>query len=179
MRPIADVADQALVWHQTARLKRNFELRAGDEVVATLRFQRGTLADAEAANVRWTFKREGFWHRRVMIRLLGSDADSGAVQLSWRGGGTLALSDGRTIRLAAANVWRSEWIWAENQDAPLVRFKSRQGFMKLEGQVDVLGRGVKPDELALLVILGWYLIVLNAEDSAAASASTTVVTGSG
>lgn len=179
MRSLADVADQALVWHQTARLKRNFELRAGDEVVATLRFQRGTLADAEVANMRWTFKREGFWHRRVVIRLPGSDADSGAVQLSWRGGGTLALPDGRTVRLAAANVWRSEWIWGENHDAPLVRFESRQGFMRLEGHVDVLGRALKPEELALLVMLGWYLIVLNAEDSAAASASATVVAGGG
>jgi len=50
-------------------------LRAGDDLVATLRFQRGSLADAEAEGHHWTFKRQGFWQPRVTVRLAGSDAD--------------------------------------------------------------------------------------------------------
>ena len=49
----------------------------------------------------------------------------------------------------------SEWVWQE-KDQPLIRFKGRHG------------------ELPLLVLLGWYLILLYAEDAAAASSVATV-----
>ena len=57
MRAISEVASQELAWMQPAARKREHELRAGDELVGTLRFQRGTLADAESDAHHWTFKR--------------------------------------------------------------------------------------------------------------------------
>jgi len=41
MRPINEMTDRELLWVQPAALKWAHELRAGDEVVATLAFQRG------------------------------------------------------------------------------------------------------------------------------------------
>ena len=51
MRPIPEVADQPLRWTQPALLQRQYALCAGDEVVATLRWQQafGSLALAESA----------------------------------------------------------------------------------------------------------------------------------
>jgi hypothetical protein len=62
MKKINELAGGELVWVQLARLKQEFELRAGDDVIATLRWQRSSLAIAETADQSWTFKREGFWH---------------------------------------------------------------------------------------------------------------------
>ena len=93
-----------------------YELRAGQQLLATLRWQRKTLAEAESADARWTFKREVFWHPQVTIRTAGSDENA-----------------------------------ARGQQAP---------------------------GLGLLVVLGWYLILLYARDSAVASAISAGVVAS-
>ena len=173
MRPISEIAGQELLWVQPAARKREHELRAGDDVVATLRFQRGSLADAEAAGGHWTFKRQGFWHPRVTVRTAGSDTDIAVFQPRWVGGGTLEFPDGRTVRLSSANFWQSEWVWQDNEK-PLIRFKGRHGIVKARGAVELQPDAVASPDLAMLVLLGWYLILLHAEDSAAASSAASV-----
>ena len=173
MRPISETGDQELLWIQPAAGRREHELRAGDDVVATLRFQRGSLASAEADGHHWTFKRQGFWHPRVTVRVAGSDADIATFLPHWAGGGTLELNDGRTVRLGSANFWQSEWVWQE-KDQPLIRFKGRHGIVKAKGAAEILPAAAGLPEVPLLILLGWYLILLHAEDSAAASSGATV-----
>ncbi len=173
MRPLAEVATDELLWVQPAARKRAHELRAGNEVVATLTFQRGSLADAVAADGHWTFKRQGFWHPRVTARVAGSDTDLALFRPHWMGGGTLDFPDGRTIRLSSANLWQTEWVWQESELA-LVRFKGRHGLLKANGSVTIVPEALTRPDLALLVLLGWYLILLYAEDAAAASSAAGV-----
>ena len=168
MRPISEAAGEELLWIQPAARKRDHELRAGDDVVATLRFQRGSLADAEAAGAHWTFKRQGFWQPRVTVRTGESDADLAVFHPRWVGGGTLEFPDGRPVRLSSANFWQSEWVWQE-KEKPLIRFKGRHGFIKANGAVEIQPEAAAYPDLAMLVLLGWYLILLHAEDSAAAT----------
>ena len=177
MRPIAEVAGQELLWTQPS-LRREHELRAGDEVVASLRFQRGSLADAEAADGHWTFKRQGFWSPRVTVRTAGSETDLAVFHPRWIGGGTLEFPDGRAVRLSSANFWQSEWVWQDNEKA-LIRIKGRHGFIKANGAVEIQPEAVAYPDLAMLVLLGWYLILLHAEDSAAASSAASVAAVSG
>ena len=178
MRPLSEVAGQELLWVQPAVLKKQHELRAGNDVVATLTFQRGSLADAESADGHWTFKREGFWNPRVTARVAGSDTDIAVFRPRWMGGGTLEFPDGHAQHLSSANFWQSEWVWKETQE-PLIRFKGRQGFMKAKGQVEVAPEAAGRPDLAFLILLGWYLILLHAEDAAASTAAATVVSTSG
>ncbi|HXN00332.1 MAG TPA: hypothetical protein VN973_00395 [Candidatus Dormibacteraeota bacterium] len=178
MRPISEFAGQELLWIQPVVRKREHELRAGDDVVATLGFQRGSLADAQAAGGHWTFKRQGFWHPRVTVRTAGSDTDIAVFQPRWVGGGTLEFPDGRTVRLSSANFWQSEWLWQDNEK-PLIRFKGRHGIVKARGAVELEPDVVASPDLAMLVLLGWYLILLHAEDSAAASSAASVAAVSG
>ena len=178
MRPISEIAGQELLWVQPAVFSREHELRAGDDVVATLRFQRGSLADAEAAGGHLTFKRQGFWQPRVTVRTAGSDADLAVFHPRWVGGGALEFPDGRAVRLSSANFWQSEWLWQDNEK-PLIRFKGRHGLIKARGGVEIQPEAVALPDLAMLVLLGWYLILLHAEDSAAASSAASVAAVSG
>ena len=179
MRPLSEVASQELVWVQPAALKRGHELRAGDEVVATLVFQRGSLADAVAADGHWTFKRQGFWHPRVTVRVVGTDTDLAVFRPRWMGGGTLDLPSGKGIDLSPANLWQTQWAWKEGESTSVV-FKSRHGLIKSGAEVDVAEEGLNRPDLSLLILLGYYLILLYAEDVAATSAaSVTVISASG
>ena len=53
MRHISEVRDRELVWAQVGCRKPEYELWADDEIVATLRRQRGSLVVAESAGGRW------------------------------------------------------------------------------------------------------------------------------
>ena len=97
MKPIRGVAGQPLRWTQPTLLKREYELHAGDEVVATLRWQKtfGSLALAEAADGTWTFKRSGFLRPKITVRVPGSETEVAVFKPAWGGEGTLRLSAGR------------------------------------------------------------------------------------
>lgn len=154
-------------------MKQAFELRVSDEVVATLQFQRASLAAGETAEEQWTFKREGFWHPQVTVRVAGSDANVAVFKPAWTGGGTLELPQGRLLRFGAANFWHSQWDWSDPESKPLVHFKSHAGLLKMEGEVGIEPEAATQSDLPLLVVLGWYLLILFARDSAAASAGST------
>ncbi len=171
MRQIAQTAGEELLWVQPAARRREHELRAGDDVVATLGFQRGSLADAEVEGHHWTFKRQGFWQPRVTVRVAGSDADVAVFRPHWAGGGTLELADGRTADLRSANFWQSQWAW-QQKDQPLILFKGRYGIVKAKGAVEIQPGSAGLPDTPLLVLLGWYLILLHAEDSNAAAGSS-------
>jgi hypothetical protein len=170
VRTIADVASQELVWGQPARLQRVFELHASDDVVAVLRFDKASLASGETAWQKWTFQQEGFWRRQVTIRTPDSD-DAPVFKAAGMRGGALELSQGRLLHFGAANFWHSRWAWSDNESqAPLIHFKRRAGLLKIEGQVDIETKAVTYPELPLLVVLGWYLLIVFARNAAAAAA---------
>jgi hypothetical protein len=179
MRTIGELSGQELIWTQPARTKQAFELRAGDEVVGRLVFERSSLATGAAGAARWTFKREGFWHPQVTVRTTGSDVNAAVFKPSWGGGGTLELAPDRQVSFGSANFWHSQWDWRSADGKPLVHFKSHQGLLKMEGQVDIETDAASFPDLPLLVVLGWYLLILFARDAAAAGAAGAVAATAG
>ena len=179
MRPIVEVADLELVWVQPSMLHQDFELRAGDEVVATLVFHRSSLAEAATSGDRWTLKREGFWHPHVTVRVAGAEENICIFRPGWTGGGALDFPDGRSFRFGTANFWHTQWDWQRADGMDLVHFHNKQGFLKSGAAVDVISPplwrgstagGGEGELLSLLVVLGWYLLIMVGRDAAASSA---------
>ena len=164
---MADVAGEQLTWVQPARLHQAFELHASDDVVATLRFDKRSLATGETSNKRWTFNRQGFWRPSVTISVPDSDVTA-LFKPAWKGGGSLELPQGGALRFGAANFWRSQWEWSDGDANPLVHFKSNSRLMRTEGRVDIEAGARAVPELQLLVVLGWYLVILSSRDAAEA-----------
>jgi hypothetical protein len=81
MKRLAELMGRELKWTQPGAFKMNYELLAGDELAATLRFRSsfGSLATAESADGCWTFKRAGFFQTRVTIRVCGEEADIAVI----------------------------------------------------------------------------------------------------
>jgi hypothetical protein len=192
MRLIQEAADRELIWRQPSAFKMSYELRAGEEVVATLAWGKswGTLATAQTAEGAWTFKRSGFWQQRVGVRPIGSDHDVATFVPDWMGNGILTVEGERTFRWAGKGFWGLEKLWQEREGAPpLIGFK-RVGGLKTEArvllspvaaalpeiaQLDDLYVPLPPEELSapsvplvelpLLVTFGLYLMVLEAMDA--------------
>jgi hypothetical protein len=109
--------------------------------------------------------------------LAGTKDNVALFSPNWGGGGTLDIVGRQQLRFGSANFWHSQWDWLDAADKPLVHFKSRQGLLKLEGQVEIAADASPSPDVPMLVVLGWYLLVLFARDAAASSAGTVAVMG--
>ena len=167
MKSIRDVVGEDLFWAQTHALKHEYELRAGDGVVATLRWQKrfGSLALGEAAEGAWTFKRGGFLRPHVTIREANSGIEVARFEAGWLGGGTIELH-GVTLRFGTSNFWGSEQAWTNASDEHLIYFKDRSSLLKSRARVTIEPSAASTPELSLLVLLGWYVTILTAEGEA-------------
>jgi hypothetical protein len=149
---------------------RRYELRAGNAVVATLCWETawGSLATGETAEGRWTLKRVGFVRPRVTVRAAGSETQAAMVTLDWAGNGDVQLADGHEFRWARMGFWHSEWAFTGTGGQPLLVFKPRFVMMRSEAEITVEAQALSLPELSLLALLGWYLMVLINEETAAA-----------
>ena len=169
-RSISEAGEQELVWRHPSILKQEYELRAGAETLATLRWPRalGSLAEAEAVKGRWTFKRTGFWKPRATIRIAGSEEDVAIFQPQWTGNGVLGFADGSSSRRwTGTNFLRTRFAWEDERGDPLVRLHSRG--LRTEAEVALEPDALRLPELPLLVIFGLYLVV---SEQAAGGASS-------
>jgi hypothetical protein len=171
MKKMDELLGSEFKWSQPGGFKLNFELRAGDELGATLRFRSlfGSLATGESADGCWTFKRIGFFQTRVTIRICGDETDIAIFNnKTWRGGGTLELLDGRKL-LATTNRWQTNLQFKTEAGEVLLGFKSG-GFLHLSAMVEVQQPAIGLPELPWLVMLGCYLIVMMNIDATVAGA---------
>ncbi len=167
--PNAFAFNGPLVWTQPKAMRREYQLKNGDELVGRLYFEKscGSLATAEIASQNWTFKREGFLHPRVTVRAPNSDANLAVFHPNWSGSGVVEFPDGRQIHWRHTSFWRSEWAFVQGAERQLVRFKQHEGFMKISARLEFDPAGAAAPDLAMLAALGWYLMLLTAQDSAA------------
>ena len=166
---IADLRGETLRWTQPHTFSQEYELRSDPEVVATLEFRNmfGSLATGESADGCWTFKRLGFISTHVSIRACGSTDNLAIFRNStWSGGGTLELGDGRRY-LANSNFWQTRYQIRTEHETPLITFDQVGGLLHLSSHVEIHDPARSLHELPWMIMLGWYLTVMQHNDSAA------------
>jgi len=176
MEPISDHLSYELQWLQPKGLNRSFELHSGVTLVARLDFQSawGSLAIAATAAQSWSFKRVGFFKTRVTARIAGQPDDIAIFHPNWLGEGWIEIAGGRRYFWKSANFWASRFVISTEDGSPIITYqegvehpKFADWFKTQAGvRVEYPARGLP--ETPMLILLGWYLIVLHQEDSAAA-----------
>src|SRR6185295_20083036 len=161
MKGIADPGNRELEWTQPRALKMQYELRADNEIVATLRFRSsfGSFATGESADGCWTFKRVGFFQTRVSIRQCGEETDIATfTNNTWSGGGTLEFAGGAKL-LVTTSFWQTKLQFTTESGSPLVQFNTG-GMIHLNATVEIDPAAERREDLPLIVLLGWYLVVM-------------------
>ena len=173
MMKIASLVGRELKWSQPKARKKEFELHAGDELAATLRFESilGSLATAESGDGCWTFKRVGFFRTHLSIRHCDDDTHDIAVfrNKTWESGGTLEMAGGSTF-LASTNFWDTKLTFSTESKEPLVVFKT-DGMIHLSAEVEIMPKAATLPELPLMMILGWYLAIAMMNDAMGGAAA--------
>jgi hypothetical protein len=163
--------DGLLVWNKVKVMGREYELKDGDEALGQMQFESafGSLASAEVASQSFTLKREGFLSPRVTVRAPGSEANLVVFHPKWTGGGMAEFADGRQIQWRHTSFWGSEWSFLAEDNHALMRFQQHMGLLKFSAELAIEPADVALPEVPLLVALGWYLMILTAQDAAAAA----------
>ena len=172
MKNIRDIKTGEFLWVQLHAMERVFELRSAEEVVATLRWNStfGSLADAVAADGHWTFKRTGFFRPQITIRACKSDSNLAVFTPNWNAEGALEFSTGKSFRWTGTGFWRSQWAFSKANGERLIDFEPHASFVKKSAVVKVTPEGFQFAELSLLILIGWYLMLLRSDDDASAAA---------
>jgi hypothetical protein len=176
MKALSSALGTDLYWVQPRGLNaRRFQLRTGDEVLATLQFKKpfDSLAAAESADGSWLFRRAGFLRPRVFVREVGKETDLATYVPNWIGTkGKLEFNDGRVFGWRQVGLWLTQCQFENVRGHPLIVFRSDldrstvPGLFRTEALVQIDPNARTLAALSLLVVLGWYLIVLKQDDPA-------------
>ncbi len=164
MHPIGEVSHAALYWVQVGGTG-GYELRCRDEVVAALFPIKasGTLYAAVAADGRWTFKRSGFLSPRVTVRRPGEETDVATLMLNWPRSGKLTFDDGRVYQWRAAHRRQHYSKWMDESGAIVAKLTSWASPGRHDAQVEIAPATSGVRDLSLLIMLGWYCVILGPE----------------
>jgi len=163
----------SLRWVPIKGLKRAYELHADRAMAGRIRWTKllGSLAEAEYDGQQWTFKRRGFLRPRVTARNPTSDAELAVLELTWGGSGILAVHGGARFRWQRLGFWGRRFAFAGESGLELISFEPKFGFVRRSGAVRTHAKAAKLPEFGLLVTLGWYVLMLLADDEAAINAA--------
>jgi hypothetical protein len=172
---LREAAGQTLQWRRPHFFSSRYELFTGDRLLASLD-RTGILrqrAMARTGEQQWIFQREGLMGRRVVIYPGGPGSSSGtdelgqalaSIQPRWNGTGTLTFYDGRVFTWTRTGNWRPVWSWVGSDNNTVLS-------MKRGRLLEIAPMASNLPEVALLSLLGLYMILIREADEAAAAAA--------
>ena len=167
---LANLDVSELEWRQPA-LGRKFELSSSAGPHARLDFQKitGSLALATTARATWSFKRQGMLKSHVDIRFADSDQPLATYEPNFSGRkGSLKYAGGQYLDFQSTNFFNTEWQWITPEGDGLIGFRQK-GMGKPHAIVYLGDEAFQRIDLDLLLILGFYVLVLLQQDATIAT----------
>jgi hypothetical protein len=174
MRDLREADTAALRWTRTrlSQLETLYTLRDGsgsEHVIARLRWG-GTPTDLETADGRWLLTHRGWWIQQALIEP-ESAAHGGtpfAIRRDWRRRWPLARMDGTEVRWRAASPASSNWMCESRAGERfiLITVDEASSQQDVDDPLDVRGRvalalsELSQPDTALIVSVGWYLLLV-------------------
>lgn len=167
MKAIQEAVSRPIVWSG----RWEYELRAGSDVIGTLRIKEKSCvrAVAETSEGRWEFRR--VWWPRAKVRVLpvNSGFDIGVLRHRWlEKRSCLEFPYGQVFFWVPVNLWETECVFTTRYGDPLLSFKRQSSpFITLmsgpgrsRGNMTIEVQAFGIPELPLLTMLGCYLMVI-------------------
>jgi hypothetical protein len=177
---------------QPSAAKRTYQLieheDPGGEPIGSLTWEKrwGSLAIADSATGKWTFKRQGFLRPVVTARKITEpDKDFAKFHFNLGGSGTLILYDSKqqTFKWSRKGILRPEFkltsIEKGKKTNLLAQFKPYSKITKFEADIMLEQQAFLTNELELLMLMGAYLLILlRYDEEEAAGAATAAIAAS-
>lgn len=163
MTPIHKFVGQDLLWSPSMTLRQQYELLAGDTVLAQLDMSNWTsAAQAVVAEGTYIIKQEGFFRQQVMLRTREPGPVLATYTRGW-GVGMLQLADGRMFKWENANFWGTRKAWKTASSNCLMYFQTSPWTRDLLVRVEP--EAISTPEHALLAVMGLYITILSKRET--------------
>jgi len=164
-----------LIWKQKRFAAHDFELRSRENTVGVMYWTKwfSDLAVAETADGVWELDRPGFFRDRTVVRDQRTGMTVAVFDKGWFGEGTLSLYDGRTMEWYRTKALCNHWALSAKDDEVVFEIREGMRWFKHEADVVLYSGAEGQADLQLLLLIGWYLVFMSIQDSAAAVAATT------
>lgn len=178
LRSFEGVAGMELSWERVKGEHGQYVLSSAQDLFATLQREKasGSLFTGTAEAGAWTFKRTGFFHTRITVRVAGGAQELAVFSPRWNGSGTLKFQDGRSYSWAPASFWHQDWVLRDAAGADILRLGT--GMTTAKGVLTIEPAAAKLAELSLLSMFAWYVLLLLSEDAAVASTAAAAAAAS-
>jgi hypothetical protein len=161
MRPISSFAGSTLQCLQPSMLKQEYELRAGDELVGTIRFPNvfKRKADVMSADGQWTIEEKGIFTQRLSVTRPGGENPVTVLPFGAFRDNKIHLTGSKVVRLKR-NFWKQEYTLTTDMNLPVLQVKERGG---LKSSFDLIldGRAETVQEFPWLIFLVLNIALFN------------------
>lgn len=171
MQPLNAITSYALAWIKPSWRKYHYELRDGDNVVATLDIK-GMMNQATGATSAgaYLFKRAGFWKQRILVL----DSPGGNLLATytthWTGTrGELTFTSGARFQRSQRGFWQHESLWSDGNGQLLFRHTAN---WKNQTLVTLDPAASSRAETGILLLLAQFVTTVAASEAATVAATT-------
>jgi hypothetical protein len=165
------LVDYTLIWSQPKGMRSEYELRFGNDLVATLKFPKmlSSNAVAEGGDGSWEVERVGVFDTAIRIRRAGHEEFVATyTPRIFKSADVVQLEGGKTLELRH-NFWRANYELRAETGEVLMELQSR-GFFKYFVDVKTYRKALQYEEWPSLVILVFYVMLMARRDAATHSA---------
>lgn len=164
---------QVLEWIQPSGWRRFFELRAGDEVIATMVWPKALSDSAvvESMHGRWRIVCRGFFKRRIIVSQTDGGVEIATYEANWRDEGRLTFSDGRTFLWRPMNFWRTRWVLLIEPQVMMYEMRAADRWFKYGAEVELHSTPTDTGDLILLLAIGWYVAYMSQQTAVVVASS--------
>jgi hypothetical protein len=174
MNQLKDAMGVDLYWEQPKLSQQNFVLRSADDSFAQLNFVStfNSTARATTADGGWVIKQSGFFSNQVNLRLEDSQVELASYQPNWLGtSGEIQFSMGVKYRWNVVGATGSRFNISMDGNELITyisgaRDRKFSNLFKQQAQMVMAADAWQINDLPVLVLLGWYLVILHYENAA-------------
>jgi hypothetical protein len=165
MTRLSEAAIHELTWRFPKRENQAFELYAAEQEFGWLRFDdaAGVRATGELNGRQWIFQHSDGPHPHVRIFLADGVTPVGEYLPRLAGGGSVVFANGARYCWNRAKIWSKQWCFRKEGEGSSICLSQHSGPLAEGGKVNVCGKAAQVPETAVLVLLAWYLRVLDFE----------------
>lgn len=170
MKTISDYIGQTIKLTQPSFFKHYYELRAGEELIATLTQPKffSTASETAGSFGEWEFYQPGFWRSDIEIREKGKELPIAKfVSEKWKSRGKLELPKGESFDIVSKKLSWTVDVYNSSQ-VKILSFRKKFSF-KTDLEINIERRSELLDKYPWTILLVVYIQLLNERRGAAAA----------
>jgi hypothetical protein len=166
MRSITSYLDFTLTLQQSDTVKSLYEIRFGDELLGSINMPRlwSDRAEAESADGRWMFERQGLLKPKILARALDGNILATYQPHSFKRISSIMIGEEEAFSVKKG-IFRETLAVSSRFDTQIIHFQNH-GNVRFHSEINFSYEAKRIKQLPLVFFLSCYILLLDRRDAA-------------